>query len=107
MKKTMAIRSCIISLLIFITLINKEIATNSNYKMNMRSERMKFEETVSTPAAKGHILFFHHAGTISHLNVLKSLAGGLLEKGHTVTTAFYGKTQLVHENYTEISFPNR
>ena len=44
------------------------------------------------PAAKkGHILFFHNAGTRSHLIVMNALAEGLAEDGHKVTTVFYGK----------------
>ena len=65
------------------------------------------ENVITSKASRGHILFFHHAGTTSHLNVLKSLAGGLLDRGHRVTTAFYGKSQISHDNYTEIIFPNR
>ena len=56
---------------------------------------------------KGHILFFHHAGTTSHINVLKSLASGLLEEGHQVTTAFYSKIHIAHANHTAITFKDR
>ena len=56
---------------------------------------------------KGHILFFHHAGTTSHINVLKSLASGLLEEGHQVTTAFYSKINIAHANHTAITFKDR
>ena len=42
-------------------------------------------------AKKGHILFFHNAGTRSHLIVMNALAEGLAEDGHKVTTVFYGK----------------
>ena len=54
-------------------------------------------ETVPKPvtpapsAKKGHILFFHNAGTRSHLIVMNALAEGLAEDGHKVTTVFYGK----------------
>ena len=54
-------------------------------------------ETVPEPvkpapsAKKGHILFFHNAGTRSHLIVMNALAEGLAEDGHKVTTVFYGK----------------
>ena len=40
---------------------------------------------------KGHILFFHNAGTRSHLIVMNALAEGLAEDGHKVTTVFYAK----------------
>ena len=56
---------------------------------------------------KGHILFFHHAGTTSHINVLKSLASGLLEEGHQVTTAFYSEINIAHTNHTAITFKDR
>ena len=56
---------------------------------------------------KGHILFFHHAGTTSHINVLKSLAIGLLEQGHQVTTAFYSDINIAHTNHTAITFKDR
>lgn len=85
----------------------KEIETSISIS-NASNDDFENEDIVSMPKTnKGHILFFHHAGTTSHLNVLKSLAGGLLERGHKVTTAFYGKTQIEHDNYTEITFPNR
>ena len=54
-------------------------------------------QTVTEPAEpapsakKGHILFFHNAGTRSHLIVMNALAEGLAEDGHKVTTVFYGK----------------
>ena len=92
---------------VFVVINNKEIATSISIS-NAYNEEFENEDIVSVPKTnKGHILFFHHAGTTSHLNVLKSLAGGLLERGHKVTTAFYGKTQIEHDNYTEITFPNR
>ena len=81
---------------------------NSSFTPQIHSENVRHGDNESISITnKGHILFFHHAGTTSHINVLKSLAGGLLEKGHKVTTAFYGKTQITHNNYTEITLPNR
>ena len=56
---------------------------------------------------KGHILFFHQLGTKSHIFLQKSLVEGLLERGHQVTTVFYVKTSIVHENYTEILIKDR
>ena len=47
-------------------------------------------------AKKGHILFFHNAGTRSHLIVMNALAEGLAEDGHKVTTVFYGKMSKKH-----------
>ena len=56
---------------------------------------------------KGHILFFHNAGTRSHLIAMNALAEGLVENGHRVTTVFYAKSNLVHENYKEILIEDR
>ena len=56
---------------------------------------------------KGHILFFHQLGTKSHIFLQKTLVEGLLERGHQVTTVFYVKTSIVHENYTEILIKDR
>ena len=50
----------------------------------------------------GNILFFLNAGTRNHVNVMASLAKGLVENGHKVTTVFYSRTNILHENYTEI-----
>ena len=51
---------------------------------------------------KGNILMFHNGGTTSHLIVMSALAKALLENGYKVTTVFYAKTNIVHENYDEI-----
>ena len=56
---------------------------------------------------KGHILLFHHSGTKSHVFFMKALAEGLLEYGHRVTTIFYVKTNIIHQNYTEILIKDR
>ena len=56
---------------------------------------------------KGHILFFHNAGTRSHLIAMNALAEGLVEYGHRVTTVFYAKSNIVHENYKEILIEDR
>ena len=56
---------------------------------------------------KGHILFFHQLGTKSHIFLQKSLVEGLLERGHQVTTVFYVKTNIIHENYTEVLIKDR
>ena len=85
---------------------NSGAAVSFTSQIHPENFRHSVNESISMKN-KGHILFFHHAGTTSHINVLKSLAGGLLEKGHKVTTAFYGKTQITHDNYTEIVLPNR
>ena len=88
--------------------INNSGATFTSSTPQIHPENFRHSDNESISMTnKGHILFFHHAGTTSHINVLKSLAGGLLEKGHKVTTAFYGKTHISHDNYTEINLPNR
>ena len=53
-------------------------------------------------APKGHVLFFHSMGTLSNIIAMSALAEGLLEHGHKVTTVFYARSKIVHENYTEI-----
>ena len=45
---------------------------------------------------------FHNQGTRSHLIVMSALAKALLENGYKVTTVFYAKMDIVHENYNEI-----
>ena len=56
---------------------------------------------------KGHILFFHNAGTRSHLIAMSALAEGLVEKGHLVTSVFYAKSNIINENYKEILVKDR
>ena len=51
-----------------------------------------------TSLKKGHVLFFHQLGTKSHIFLQKTLVEGLLKRGHHVTTVFYVKTSIVHEN---------
>ena len=60
------------------------------------------DENVLPPKIKGHILFFHNQGTRSHLIVLSALAKSLLENGYKVTTVFYGKSNVLHDNHNEI-----
>ena len=56
---------------------------------------------------KGHILFFHNAGSRSHLIALSALAQGLLDHGYMVTTVFFAKSNIEHENYNEILIEDR
>ena len=95
-----------LSVITFFYFNNSGVTSSFTPQLDAANLRYSDNDSISMPN-KGHILFFHHAGTTSHLNVLKSLAGGLLEKGHKVTTTFYGKTQITHDNYTEIILPNR
>ena len=71
------------------------------------SPESKLSSRVKVSATKGHVLFFHNAGTTSHINAMKALAEGLVENGHKVTTVFYVKTNIVHENYKEIFIEDR
>ena len=98
--------SIIFNYLIFTSLIlqNESNVLSSAVEVSKRKDNtLDLKYTTEHPQKKGHVLFFHHAGTTSHINVLKALAIGLLDNGHKVTTSFYGKTNIIHENYTEIS----
>ena len=75
----------------------------STTKLN--KTQSKVEDTDSP--TKGHILFFHNAGTRSHLIVMSALAQGLLDHGYVVTTLFFAKSNIVHENYNEILIEDR
>ena len=59
------------------------------------------------PSQKGHILFFHNAGTRSHLIAMSALAEGLVEQGHQVTSVIYAKSNIVNDNYKEILIEDR
>ena len=65
-------------------------------------EQVKEKEVVDNLPEKGHILFFHTMGSRSHLIAMSALAEGLVQHGHKVTTVFYAKSNIVHENYKEI-----
>ena len=54
------------------------------------------------PSQKGHILFFHNAGTRSHLIAMNALAEGLVEHGHQVTSVIYAESKIINKNYKEI-----
>ena len=60
------------------------------------------EDVKSAVPSKGHILFFHNQGTRSHIFVMSALAQALLDHGYTITTVFYAKSNIIHENYNEI-----
>ena len=60
------------------------------------------EDVKSVVPSKGHILFFHNQGTRSHIFVMSALAQALLDHGYTITTVFYAKSNIIHENYNEI-----
>ena len=57
---------------------------------------------------KGKILFFHPAGTKSHILLMGSLAEGLARDGHDVTTAFFAKTPITNlTNYHQLTLTDR
>ena len=74
-------------------------------KQNIASEVLDTIE--KTSLKKGHVLFFHQLGTKSHIFLQKTLVEGLLKQGHQVTTVFYVKTSINHENYTEVLINDR
>ena len=96
---------------------NVENPTKSTEKstakpLSSEKEDTKIQENVENPTKpnkistkpplKGHLLMFHNQGTRSHLIVMSALAKALLENGYKVTTVFYAKMNIVHENYNEI-----
>ena len=91
------------------------IASNPNHANSIEDSQPKNLQTPPSigeilpkfSSKKGHILLFHHSGTKSHVFFLKALAEGLLEYGHKVTTIFYVKTDIKHQNYTEILIKDR
>ena len=96
----------IIGLLICQNTLGKTDVQEKSAKITKNDE--KPSKTVKTvPSTKGHILFFHNQGTRSHLIVMSALAMTLLENGYTVTTVFYAKSNIVHENYNEILIEDR
>ena len=76
-------------------------ALKSNEKLT-KTDTKEVDENALQTKIKGHILFFHNQGTRSHLIVLSAVAKSLLENGYKVTTVFYGKSNILHENYNEI-----
>ena len=59
------------------------------------------------PSCSGYeILFVHDIGTKSHLIQLYPIVEKLLDNGHQVTTIFFSKGNIKHENYTEIVVRN-
>ena len=67
-----------------------------------KSAHVENSAKIDVTPLKGDILMFHNGGTRSHLIVMSALAKALLENGYKVTTVFYAKTNIVHENYDEI-----
>ena len=93
--------------LFFLVIISLLICKNTLGKTDVQEKSAKTTKndekpSKTVPSTKGHILFFHNQGTRSHLIVMSALAKELVENGYTVTTVFYAKSNIVHENYNEI-----
>ena len=59
------------------------------------------------PGCSGYeVLFVHDVGTKSHLIQLYPIVEKLLENGHHVTTIFFSRGNIKHQNYTEIVVKN-
>jgi hypothetical protein len=89
--------------------IAESTLTNSQERQGKIQENVKKESMAvnnNGPGGKlplkGHVLFYHVVGTVSHINFAKALIEDLLSHGHSVTSAFYHPTKIIHENYTEI-----
>ncbi len=79
------------------------IKKTKNFVINkIISVSIALEDVKSVVPSKGHILFFHNQGTRSHIFVMSALAQALLDHGYIVTTVFYAKSNIIHENYNEI-----
>ena len=90
----------IFRLICFMTITHYSFAIKEDADPKKKSTT---EETLSLSTnEKGHILFFHNAGTGSHLITMKALAEGLVEHGHQVTAVWYAESKIKHKNYREI-----
>ena len=79
------------------------LKTNNGFLINnIIPVFIALEDVKSAVPSKGHILFFHNQGTRSHIFVMSALAQALLDHGYTITTVFYAKSNIIHENYNEI-----
>ena len=114
-------RAILSLLLVCFLSIQGSFATNIEPE-NLRTEEIRDEDIIhkeTTEAlkneidrnveekTKGHILFFHNAGTKSHLIALNGLVESLVEHGYEVTTVFYAKSKFVHKNYNQILIEDR
>ena len=54
-----------------------------------------------------HILMYHPWGTKSHRGQQRALILGLLQNGHKILGVFADKSDLKHENYTEVVVDTR
>ena len=88
--------------------LRKEEILNEDVTQKEITEALKNEiEGNVELKTKGHILFFHNAGTRSHLIALNGLVESLVEHGYEVTTVFYAKSKFEHKNYNQIVIEDR
>ena len=88
--------------------LRKEEILNGDVMQKETTEAFKNEIVGNVEEkTKGHILFFHNAGTRSHLIALNGLVESLVEHGYEVTTVFYAKSKFVHKNYNQILIEDR
>ena len=88
--------------------LRKEEILNEDVTQKEITEALKNEiEGNVEEKTKGHILFFHNAGTRSHLIALNGLVESLVEHGYEVTTVFYAKSKFEHKNYNQIVIEDR
>ena len=87
-------------------LCDDEIHSEKDGITTKLNETQSNVENTGSPT-KGHILFFHNAGSKSHLIVMSALAQGLLDHGYMVTTVFFAKSNIEHESYNEIMIEDR
>ena len=96
-----------------LVILQNSLANNENEALKQKvvsdPKIQQFSKTSSKeePASvdndqKGHILFFHNAGTRSHLIAMNAFAEGLVENGYRVTSAIYAESKITHDNYKEI-----
>ena len=103
---------------IFLIVVLSETTTSSA----QAKEKLKSEDDESREHSNGaqreftsthqynrrsHILMYHPWGTRSLRGQQNALLFGLLDKGHTITGVFSEKSNLKHENYTEIIINSR
>ena len=101
-------------LFLFLFLLERSNGANSETKKNVKqqpavradhSNAKHVEEKIEDKM--GHVLFFHNAGTRSHLIAMNALARGLSEHGYQVTSVHYAKSNIVNANFNEILIEDR
>ena len=82
--------------------IDRSIITADNTTNTSTSSTEDVSPSNQIISPKKHILMFHPWGTRSHKYQLNALLLGLLKSGNAVTGVFAWKTDIVHQQYTEI-----